>query len=61
MSKPNFLYVTYIDSTPGKVWQALTDGAFTRRCWVNHRNGSDWKMGSSCGTRTSTMRASSTS
>jgi len=47
MSKPNFVYVTYIDSTPEKVWQALTDGAFTRRYWVNHRNASDWKVGSS--------------
>jgi uncharacterized protein YndB with AHSA1/START domain len=32
MRKPNFVYVTYIDGTPEKVWQALTDGAFTRRC-----------------------------
>ncbi|HEV3242547.1 MAG TPA: SRPBCC domain-containing protein [Methyloceanibacter sp.] len=24
----------------------LTDRAFTRRYWVNHRNASDWKVGS---------------
>jgi uncharacterized protein YndB with AHSA1/START domain len=29
--KPNTLYVTYIASTPKKVWQALTDPAFTRQ------------------------------
>ena len=46
MSKPSFIYVTYIESTPEKVWQALTDSAFTRRYWVNHRNASDWKVGS---------------
>ena len=27
--KPNTVYVTYIASTPEKVWQALTDPAFT--------------------------------
>ncbi len=46
MSKPSFIYVTYIESTPEKVWQALTDPAFTRRYWVNHRNASDWQAGS---------------
>src|SRR5262245_161433 len=29
--RPNTVYVTYIASTPEKVWQALTDPAFTRR------------------------------
>ncbi len=29
--KPKTVYVTYIDSTPEKVWQALTDPAFTRQ------------------------------
>jgi uncharacterized protein YndB with AHSA1/START domain len=47
MSRPSFIYVTYIESTPEKVWQALTDPAFTRRYWVNHRNASDWQVGSS--------------
>jgi uncharacterized protein YndB with AHSA1/START domain len=26
MSKPTFVYITYIGSRPEKVWQALTDG-----------------------------------
>ena len=46
MSRPSFIYVTYINSTPEKVWQALTDSAFTRKYWFNHRNASDWKVGS---------------
>jgi uncharacterized protein YndB with AHSA1/START domain len=29
--KPNTVYVIYIASTPEKVWQALTDPAFTRQ------------------------------
>src|SRR5438309_10261198 len=32
-TKPEFVYTTYIDSTPERVWQALTDPAFTRRYW----------------------------
>ena len=29
--KPKTVYVIYIASTPEKVWQALTDSAFTRQ------------------------------
>lgn len=46
MSKPTFVYVTYIGSRPEKVWQALTDGEFTKQHWGNRRNASDWKVGS---------------
>lgn len=46
MSRPSFIYVTYINSTPERVWQALTDPAFTRKYWFNHRNASDWQVGS---------------
>ena len=45
MSKPNFVYVTYIMTTPEKLWQALTDGAFTQRYWFGRRIESDWKVG----------------
>jgi uncharacterized protein YndB with AHSA1/START domain len=31
MSKPSFVYVTYIRSTPEQVWQALTDPNVTER------------------------------
>lgn len=46
MTEPKFVYVTYIDSTPDKVWQALTKGEFTRQYWGGRRIESDWKEGS---------------
>ncbi|HEY3677948.1 MAG TPA: SRPBCC family protein [Bradyrhizobium sp.] len=47
MSKPEFVYVTYIETTPEKLWEALTDGDFTQRYWFGARLKSDWKIGSS--------------
>jgi len=47
MSKPEFVYITYIETTPEKLWQALTDGDFTERYWFGARLRSDWKVGSS--------------
>ena len=47
MSKPEFVYVTYIETTAEKLWQALTDGDFTERYWFGVRLKSDWKVGSS--------------
>jgi uncharacterized protein YndB with AHSA1/START domain len=46
MSKPEFIYVTYIETTPEKLWHALTDGDFTERYWFAHRVASDWSVGS---------------
>jgi uncharacterized protein YndB with AHSA1/START domain len=46
MSKPQFVYVTYIETTPEKLWHALTDGDFTERYWFGVRLQSDWKVGS---------------
>jgi uncharacterized protein YndB with AHSA1/START domain/DNA-binding transcriptional ArsR family regulator len=43
--KPTFAYVTYIESTPEKVWNALTDVDLTAQYW-GHRNVSDWQVGS---------------
>jgi len=39
--------VTYIETTPDKLWHALTDGDFTERYWFGVRLRSDWKVGSS--------------
>ena len=47
MLKPEFVYVTYIETTPEKLWHALTDGDFTERYWFGARLRSDWKVGSS--------------
>lgn len=46
MDKPKFVYVSYICSTPEKVWNALIDPDVTRKYWGNHHNASDWKVGS---------------
>ena len=46
MSEPKFVYVTYIATTPEKLWQALTDGAFTAPVLVRHRVESDWRPAS---------------
>jgi uncharacterized protein YndB with AHSA1/START domain/DNA-binding transcriptional ArsR family regulator len=44
--RPTFVYVTYIESTPEKVWHALTDADLTAEYW-GHSNISDWQVGSS--------------
>ena len=31
MPKPEFVYVTYIETTPEKLWDALTKSEFTRK------------------------------
>ena len=49
MSKPEFVYTTYIETTAEKLWHALTDGDFTERYWFGHRITSDWKVGSAYG------------
>jgi len=46
MSKPEFVYVIYIETTPDQLWKALTDGDFTERYWFGVRLRSDWTIGS---------------
>ena len=46
MSKPEFVYTTYIETSVDKLWQALTDGDFTERYWFGVHLRSDWKIGS---------------
>jgi uncharacterized protein YndB with AHSA1/START domain len=45
MEKPSFVYTTYIKTTPERLWQALTDPAFTERYWGVALE-SDWHAGS---------------
>ena len=44
--KTSFVYVTYIRSTPEKVFEAITKPEIARHYW-GHENVSDWKPGSS--------------
>ena len=52
MKKPDYVYVTYIATTPEKLWQALIDTDLMRQWWVDPGAGcarinvSDWKPGS---------------
>lgn len=45
MTKHTYVYVTYILSTPEKVWEALTDARISASYW-ERENVSDWKVGS---------------
>jgi len=44
MSEPHFVYVTYIRTTPRKLWNALTRGDFMAKYW-HARIDSTWKVG----------------
>src|SRR5215217_7393130 len=45
MDKPSFVYTTYIQTTPERLWEALTDPAFTERYWGATLD-TDWQPGS---------------
>ena len=46
MAETTFVYTTYIKTTPERLWQALTDPAFTRQYWAGVSFETDWKGGS---------------
>jgi len=46
MAESKFVYVTYIRTTPEKLWQALQEPEFTRKYWMGTVQESDWKTGS---------------
>lgn len=45
MERPEFVYVTYIATSPERVWNALIDADMTTKYWQNI-NVSDWRPGS---------------
>jgi uncharacterized protein YndB with AHSA1/START domain len=47
MSRSTFVYVTYIRSTPEKLWSALTDVEFMKQYWFGMRCESQWTAGAS--------------
>jgi uncharacterized protein YndB with AHSA1/START domain len=47
MAKSTFVYVTYIRTTPEKLWRALTDAAFMTQYWFGTHAESEWTTGSS--------------
>ncbi len=40
-----FVYVTYIRTTPGKLWDALTKPEFTKRYWYGTWHDCSWQAG----------------
>ncbi len=42
----SFVYVTFIRTTPEKLWSALTSPEFTKQYWFGMHQESDWKAGS---------------
>jgi uncharacterized protein YndB with AHSA1/START domain len=47
MSDQTFVYITYIRTTPEKLWQALIDPEFTRLYWCGCWQDSTWEPGAS--------------
>ena len=45
MEKPKFVYVTHINTSPEKLWAALTQPDFTQQYWGGRRVESDWTAG----------------
>lgn len=47
MTNTAFVYVTYIATTPEKLWEALTSSEFTEKYFFGSKIESDWQEGSS--------------
>ena len=43
--KSSFVYVTYIRTTPERLWSALTSPDFIRQYWLGVRAEAEWKLG----------------
>lgn len=46
MNNQDYVYVTYIRTTPEKLWDAMINPEFTKMYWFNIAVTSDWKVGS---------------
>jgi len=46
MARSTFIYVTYIRTTPEKLWSALTDAEFMKQYWFGCHGESQWTAGS---------------
>ena len=47
MARSTFVYVSYIRTTPEKLWSALTDAEYMKQYWFGVHCESQWKAGSS--------------
>ena len=46
MAESQFVYVTFIRTTPEKLWQALREPEFTKKYWMETTQECEWKPGS---------------
>jgi uncharacterized protein YndB with AHSA1/START domain len=46
MARSTFVYVSYIRTTPEKLWSALTDAEFMKQYWFGVHGESKWSAGS---------------
>jgi uncharacterized protein YndB with AHSA1/START domain len=46
MARSTFVYVTYIRTTPERLWSALTDAEFMKQYWFGNHCESQWTAGS---------------
>ena len=46
MARSTFVYVSYIRTTPKKLWSALTDAEFMKQYWFGVHGESQWTAGS---------------
>jgi uncharacterized protein YndB with AHSA1/START domain len=46
MARSTFVYVTYIRTTPARLWSALTEAQFTGQYWFGMHCESQWTAGS---------------
>jgi len=46
MARSTFVYVSYIRTTPEKLWSALTDAEFMKQYWFGVHGESQWTAGS---------------
>jgi uncharacterized protein YndB with AHSA1/START domain len=47
MARSTFVYVTYIRTSPERLWSALTDAAFMKEYWFGNHCDSRWTAGAS--------------
>jgi uncharacterized protein YndB with AHSA1/START domain len=45
MTDSRFVYVTYIRTTPERLWSALTSSDFAQQYWLGARPEAEWKLG----------------
>lgn len=46
-AQSSFVYVTYVKTSPDRLWEALIDPDFVAKYWLGNRPEADWRLGGS--------------